>query len=177
MRFVDLLDPVLEVVKGLAVGDAVDQNDSCCSLVVGFGDCFESFLTGRVPDLHFDFDAIDIDGFDFEVDADSGHVAHLILLVDVTQKDVGLANGRVSDDDQFHQVVVLLFVSSLSHNNYKLTEIVNIYQSILPKPQTNFKISAVLWKWIGNRIRYLRLLKVSSSHCLPISKAKLVFGW
>ena len=129
LRFIDLFDPVLEVVKGLAVGDTVDEDDTRCTFVVGFGDGFEPFLAGRIPYLHFDFDAVDIDGFDFEVDADGGDVRHFVLLVDVAQEDVGFPDCGVPNDDQLDQVVVLLFVPSLSHNNYKLTEIVNAIQS------------------------------------------------
>lgn len=124
LRLVDLLDPIFEVIKGLPVGDGVDKYYSCCSLVIGFCNGFETLLTSSIPDLHFDFDAIDIDCFDFEVYADGGHMRHLILFIDITQQDVGLTDCSVPDDDQLHQVVILFLISSLSHIDYiKTTEI------------------------------------------------------
>lgn len=117
LGLVDLLDPILEVVKGLAVGDGVDEDDAGSPLVVGLSDGLEPLLAGGVPDLHFDFDAVDIDGLDLEVDADGGDVRHLVLLVDVAQQDVGLPHCRVPDDHQLHQVVVLLLVTPLGHQS------------------------------------------------------------
>ena len=118
-----MFDPVFKVVKGFAIGDAIDEDYTSSSFVICFGDGFKSFLSGCIPDLHFNFDAIDIDGFDFEVDSDSGDMRHLVLFVDVSKKDVGFAHRGIANDDQFHQIVVFLFVSSLCHNNYKLTEL------------------------------------------------------
>lgn len=118
-----MLDPVFEIVKRLAISDTIDEDDSSSPFVICLSDGLESFLPCCIPDLHFDFDAIDIDGFDFEVDSDSGDMRHLVLFVDVSEEYVGFANCGIANDDQFHQIVVFLFVSSLCHNNYKLTEL------------------------------------------------------
>ena len=126
-----MFDPVLEVVKGFPIGDAVDEDHSGCTFVVGFCDGFEPLLAGGVPYLHFDFDAVDIDGFDFEVDSDGGNVGHFILLVDVPEKYVSFAHRGITNDNQFYQVIVFLFVPALRHNNYKLTEIVIVYPTKL----------------------------------------------
>ena len=129
-----MLDPVFQVVKGLPVGNAIDKDYTCSTFIVCFSDCFEPFLASCVPNLHFDFDAIDIDSFDFEVDANSGNMTHFILLVDVAEEDVCFSDCSISDDDELDQVVVLLFVSSFSHNHYKLTEIVISSNLYYPSP-------------------------------------------
>lgn len=124
LGFVDLLDPVLEIIEGFSFGDRVDEYHSCGSFVVGFSDGFKPFLAGGIPDLHFDFDAIDIDGFDFKINADGSHVGHFILFVNVAEEDVGLADCCVPDYHQFYQVVVFFLISALGHNDYsKTTEI------------------------------------------------------
>lgn len=99
LRFVDLFDPVFKVIEGLAISDRIDQDDSCCALVIGLGNGFEAFLSSSVPYLHFNFDAIDVNSFDFEVDTDSGDVRHFVLLIDVAEEDVSFSDCGVSYDD------------------------------------------------------------------------------
>ena len=65
----DLLEPVLDVVKGGLLGAVVDEDDTHGALVVGLRDCPKSFLACGVPDLEFDSLVLDRDGFDLEVDA------------------------------------------------------------------------------------------------------------
>lgn len=115
LGFVDLPDPVLQVLEGLLVGDRVDQDDAGCSLVVGLSDGLKPLLAGGVPDLHLYLDAVDIDGLDLEIYPDGGDVGHLVLLVHVAQQDVGLAHRSVTDYHQLDQVVVPLFVTPLRH--------------------------------------------------------------
>jgi hypothetical protein len=47
--------------------------------------------------LHFDFDAIDIDCFDFEVDSDGGDVGHFILFIYIAKEDICFAYGGITD--------------------------------------------------------------------------------
>ena len=149
LGFIDLLDPVLEIIEGFSFGDWVDKYHSSGSFVVGFSDGLKPFLAGGIPDLHFDFDAIDIDGFDFKIDADGGHVGHFILLVDVAEEDVGLADCCVSDYHQLYQVVVFFLISALGHNDYsKTTEIMRFsfhHQS--------FKLEWHIFEWIFAIVR------------------------
>lgn len=42
------------------------------SLVVGGSDCFESLLSGSVPDLEFDGVSSSFEGSDLEIDTDGG---------------------------------------------------------------------------------------------------------
>ena len=51
-------------------------------------------------------------------------MGHFVLLVDVAEEDVGLADCCVSDYHQLYQVVVFFLISALGHNDYsKTTEI------------------------------------------------------
>ena len=45
------LQPLLDVVEGLLVGDVVDHDDAVRAPVVAGGDGTEALLAGRVPDL------------------------------------------------------------------------------------------------------------------------------
>ena len=65
----DLLEPVLDVVKGGLLGAVVNEDDAHGALVVGLRDRPKSFLAGGIPDLEFDSLVLDGDGFDLEVDA------------------------------------------------------------------------------------------------------------
>ena len=104
----DLTHPVLQRIEGISVGDGVDHDDAHCPFIVGLGDGLKSLLSGRVPDLQAYLLPINVNGFDFEVDADGGEVGtHEIVLAE-TKEDVGLADCAVADYQQFCQVVVVL---------------------------------------------------------------------
>jgi hypothetical protein len=68
-----------------------------------------------VPDLHFNVDAVDGYNFDLVVDSDGGDVAHLILVIDESQENIGLTHCTISDDHQFHHIVVFLVLTLPSH--------------------------------------------------------------
>ena len=54
-----------------------------CSSVVGAGDCSESFVSCSIPDLKFDFVAVEREGFEPEVDSDGcqKNLAELVISV------------------------------------------------------------------------------------------------
>ena len=66
--FLNVPDPVLDVVKALLVGDVVDEHDAHGPSVVGRRDRSEALLARRVPDLELDLFAIQLYCADFEVD-------------------------------------------------------------------------------------------------------------
>lgn len=46
---VDFLQPLLDVVEAVHVGDIVNDTDAVCAAVVGRSDGPEAFLAGRIP--------------------------------------------------------------------------------------------------------------------------------
>ena len=108
MALIDLLDPGRQIVEGAPLCDRVNEDDSCCALVIRLGDGFEALLACRVPDLHFDVESVDREDFDFEVYADGGDVVGFEVIVDEAEEDVGFSDCSVSDDDQFDHVVVAI---------------------------------------------------------------------
>ena len=42
------------ILKGFGIIDIIDDDDSIGLIVVALGDAFEAFLSGSVPDFHFD---------------------------------------------------------------------------------------------------------------------------
>ena len=67
---VDLSEPVLDVLEGLAISDVVNKDDAMRSLVVGGSDGLEALLAGSVPDLQLDSAATGLESPDLEVDSD-----------------------------------------------------------------------------------------------------------
>lgn len=65
---IDLLEPVLYVVKGLLVSAVIHQDDSHRALIVGLRDCAEALLAGRVPHLQLNPLIVYVDLFDLEID-------------------------------------------------------------------------------------------------------------
>lgn len=65
----DLSKPIIEGLKGGKVSDWIGEDDSHWAPIISLGDGFEFFLTGSVPDLESYAFAVDVDGFDLEVDA------------------------------------------------------------------------------------------------------------
>ena len=68
-------------------------------------------MSSGIPDLHFEFDAIDGDGLYLEIDPDGGYVSHFVLLVDIPEKDVGFSDGSIPDDDNFNKVIIFFLFS------------------------------------------------------------------
>ena len=62
----------------------IDENNTGSSFVIGLCNGFETLLASSVPDLHFDFYAIDIYGFDFEIDTDCSDMSDFVLLISVS---------------------------------------------------------------------------------------------
>ena len=60
-----------------------------------------SLLTCRVPNLNFEFEVIDLKGFDFEIDSYCGNVTHVVVCTDKSEEKIGLAYGSVADDRHF----------------------------------------------------------------------------
>ena len=65
----DLLQPVLYVVKGGLLRAIVHQNDSHCALVVCLSNRSEAFLSRRIPYLQLDALILHIDRLDLKVNA------------------------------------------------------------------------------------------------------------
>jgi len=50
-------------------------------------------LASSVPDLHFNFDAINVNGFDFEIHTDGGNVGDFIFFICVSEKNVSFSDS------------------------------------------------------------------------------------
>ncbi len=70
-------------------------------------DGFVLVLTGGVPDLHFDFEAVDVGDFVDEIETDGHHVVFDEFVFGETEENVGLADSAVADDDDFLENVEL----------------------------------------------------------------------
>eukprot|EP00211_Chloroparvula_japonica_P005776 CAMPEP_0119155276 /NCGR_PEP_ID=MMETSP1310-20130426/51661_1 /TAXON_ID=464262 /ORGANISM="Genus nov. species nov., Strain RCC2339" /LENGTH=374 /DNA_ID=CAMNT_0007147867 /DNA_START=98 /DNA_END=1222 /DNA_ORIENTATION=+ len=104
---VDLLEPFGDVVKRFLVRDIVHDDDAVGATIVATGDSTETLLACRVPNLKFDFDSPDVHGLDFEIDTNRGDETVCENVVGEPKQQAGLANTRVTDDQQFKQEVVL----------------------------------------------------------------------
>ena len=105
----DLFNPTGDVLEGLFIIDGISKDDSSSSFVVGLSDISESFLSGGVPDLKFDFRIINVDCFEFEVDSDSGYIAVFEDSIAEFGEKVGFTDSTVTDDDDFSKKIVLVF--------------------------------------------------------------------
>lgn len=136
---VDLAHPPLDIFEGAAIDDGKCEDDAGGPLVVGLGDVLELLLACGVPDLQLELLIVDLDGFDFEVNADGGDVGLLEVVLAEAHDEVGLADAAVANDDDLgHVVVVDVFLcffhfellsiyyhsntgNSLAYNNYPYT--------------------------------------------------------
>ena len=64
----NLLQPVLDIVKCRLLGAIVDENDAHCALIICLSDCAEAFLPGSVPHLQLDALVLHINRLYLEVD-------------------------------------------------------------------------------------------------------------
>ncbi len=66
---INLLEPVLDIVKSDFLSAVVDEDDAHGSLVIGLCDRAEPLLTCRVPNLQLDALVLHINRLNLEVDA------------------------------------------------------------------------------------------------------------
>lgn len=77
----DLFHPVLNRLKGLTFIDCVCEDNAHCSTIVSLSDSFKAFLSSSVPNLQSNLVLTDVNGFDFEVNADGREMGgHEIIL-------------------------------------------------------------------------------------------------
>ena len=76
----NLLEPVLDIVKSGLLRAVVDQNDAHCALVVRLRDCPEPLLPRRVPHLQLHSLVLNINRLDLEVNSYSNMIDALIRM-------------------------------------------------------------------------------------------------
>ena len=65
-------------------------------------------MGGGIPDLHFEFLALNVDGFHSEVDGDGGEVVESEVVAGEALDYAGLADAAFADHEHFDLVVVVL---------------------------------------------------------------------
>lgn len=93
----NLRDPVTNRLERPAVGNVVDQENTLGSSEVRSSDRPEAFLSSGVPDLKFDFRAINIDILDLEINSDCRDKSRTKRVVGITEKQTSLTNPGVAD--------------------------------------------------------------------------------
>jgi len=96
--FLNVPQPLGNVVEALAVGDVVDEHDAHGTPVVARRDCMEPLLSRRVPDLQLDFLPPELDGLDLEVNTDRRDECVVERVVREPEQDACLSHARVTDE-------------------------------------------------------------------------------
>ena len=94
-----LFQPPCNILVGLVLANVVDEQGADSAAVVGGGDRSVALLAGGIPDLRLDGFGIDLDGAGGELDADSRLGVEVELVASETTEQVGLADARVTDQD------------------------------------------------------------------------------
>lgn len=103
-RIVDkVADLGLESVERLLVSDVVASDAPMGLPEVCLTDGAEAFLPGCVPHLHLSDSVLDLQRFDFEIDADGVLHGALELLRDESNKDRSLSRIAVTDQNDFEK--------------------------------------------------------------------------
>lgn len=115
LRLTYLFYPIFQIEKSFAIGNRIDKNNSCGSFIIGLSDGFKPLLPGSIPDLHFNFNAINVKCFDLKIDTNGSNMGHLILLVNIAQQNIGFSYCWIADDDYLNEIIVFLLLASSSH--------------------------------------------------------------
>ena len=75
-----------------------------------------------VPDLHFDYFLVDVDGLESKINSDGDHIVFVEVVVCEPLEEGTLADCRVAHHHEFEQVIVLL----APHSNYYNTGTQNL---------------------------------------------------
>lgn len=66
---VDLLHPLLHIIKSYRTSTVIAENDALSAFVVGLSDGSKSFLARSVPNLEFNVTSVNIHCLNFKIDA------------------------------------------------------------------------------------------------------------
>ena len=66
---VDLLHPLLHIIKSYHTGTIIAEHDALSALVVGLSDGSKSFLARSIPNLEFNVTSVNIHCLNFKIDA------------------------------------------------------------------------------------------------------------
>lgn len=106
----DLFDPVLYILKCLPFVDGVGEYYSHGAPVVGLSDGLKFLLAGSVPDLQAYSMFAHENGFDFEVDADSGEMRSHKVVIAVLKEHISFPDTAVPNHQQFDVVIIVLIL-------------------------------------------------------------------
>ena len=123
--WLNLLEPISYIVESQLLCAVEDQKDAHGAFVVSLCDSSKSFLSSSIPHLqlyslvvdwnrlNLEIDTYTIIAYSFQWGEDEltyrGHVTSGELVLWEAKKDTGFSNGGVPNDDEFDQVVVILF--------------------------------------------------------------------
>lgn len=85
MITVELVEPAGDAFEGGGTSDVVDDEGADGAAIIGGGDSAEPLLAGGVPNLSFDFFAVQIEALSVEFDADCGFRVHTELVASVSR--------------------------------------------------------------------------------------------
>lgn len=123
--FIDLFHPlfynktiITYILKGLGIGDAINQHDPRSPLIIILCDGPEPLLPSSIPNLQSHLLTPNLYGFDPKIDANSGNIFVIKMLLTVPKKDVGFAYPAIPNDNNFENVVMLCFDESVSRHQF-----------------------------------------------------------
>ncbi len=122
---VDLLDPVLNVVKRGSLIDRVGEYNYQCSFVKGGRKVFKFLLPCSVPNLQFDLQVLHLKGFDLKVDTDCRGICGFETVVAVAQQNIGLSDSAIANNNRLHyEIAVCFFLRLHNYINYQTLSLV-----------------------------------------------------
>lgn len=117
---VNLLYPVLNVVKGGCLIDCIGEDYYKCPSIEGGWKVFEFLLSCSIPNLKFDFEVFDLKRFDLKVNTDSWGVCGFETVVAVAEENVGLPDSAIAYDNCLHyEIAIGLFLRLHNYINYQ----------------------------------------------------------
>mmetsp|Transcript_45379 Transcript_45379/g.52199 ORF Transcript_45379/g.52199 Transcript_45379/m.52199 type:complete len:234 (-) Transcript_45379:88-789(-) len=102
----ELFSPAFQILKGLAVGDVVNQDTAIGATVESNTQTLESFLAGSIPDLKSNHFVVNHDIFSQKIGSNSSFILLTETVVDELVHQRSLSDSTVSQDDNFEQVLL-----------------------------------------------------------------------
>lgn len=89
------------------VSDGIGEHNAVGAFIKRFGDVSKALLSCCIPDIQGDLMVIELDSFDFEIDADGTKVVVLIGILTVAYQYACLANPAITNHQKLQSVVFL----------------------------------------------------------------------
>ena len=102
---INFFKPLLHIIESFLIRAIIYDDYAVSTPIIWTSYCSKSLLSRSIPDLQLYRFSIEFDSPDLKVNADGTYITLGVGIVGKTKKKTRLSNARVSDQEEFEQII------------------------------------------------------------------------